>query len=299
MNYTLQQAIGRGAFGTTFTALTDSGQVVAIKAIDIAASEAAGVSLSDIAREADILKKLSTNGGCGQYVTCYYDGFIANYLGRKHAMLVSEYIDGPSLRQFMRRGVQPPHILWPIMTQLLLGLRFIHQQGFAHRDIKPENILMTRNNTVKYIDFGISCLQKCRRQICVDNCRKGPGTYIYMAPEYYTGRMTNDFEAAKAADVWALAVTMFELVNGSNVFPFITQRGNRALSEDQIKQNITVAPQRSSNYQLDNGQTNQFMTDILINDWRFRPTVDEALQLFIENVVAVLTPVQISLSVPS
>lgn len=288
MSYTLKEIVGRGTYGITFRALNPDNKVVAIKAIDIAASEAAGAPLQNIAQEAAILKKLSDTGGCGAYVTCYYDGFIANYLGRPHAILVSEFIDGPSLRKFIEQGVKLPRVMWSLMSQLLLGLRAIHERGFAHRDIKPENILITNDNKIKYIDFGISCLQKCNRTMCVDNCKIGAATILYAPPELLARRMEETFEGAKAGDVWSLAMVLFELANDSFNFPFITEENGKSISEKQLKRNIINAPQLRSNYQLDEGQTNEFLDAVIINDWRSRPTVEEAVNIFMETIIAPL-----------
>lgn len=288
MSYTLKEIVGRGSFGTTFKAFNSNNEVVAIKAIDIGASEAAGAPLRNIAQEAAILKKLSDTGGCGTYVTCYYDGFIANYLGRPHAILVSEFVDGPSLRKFIEQGVRLPRVMWSVMTQLVLGLRSIHERGFAHRDIKPENILITNDNKIKYIDFGISCLQKCNRTMCVDNCKTGPATILYAPPELLAGKMEENFNAAKVGDIWSLAMVFFELANGSFNFPFITQENGKSVSESQLKRNIINAPQLSSNYRLDDGQTNEFLGAVIINDWNSRPTIEQVINMFMEIIVVPL-----------
>jgi serine/threonine protein kinase len=289
MHYRPQEIVGQGSFGITFKGLDEDNKVVAIKAINIRKSEKYGVPLSDIAQEANILQKLSERGGCGKYVVCYYEAFIADYQNEPHVFLISEFVDGTELRDFVERGPQFPVIVWPIITQLLLGLRYIHSQGFAHRDIKPENILITRaNNVIKYIDFGLSCLQKCKRSNCVDNCQGNHGTVLYMAPEGVSDSAPKDFDTAKAGDVWSLADVIFELLNGSYVLPFYVKYNGKFLPDQSIIDNIDVAPQLSSNYTLDNGQSNAFVMSLLINDWHLRPTSAEAVELFVENVVGYL-----------
>lgn len=286
MSYRLQEVVGKGSFGTTFKGLDENNKVVAVKAINIRLSKQYGASIDSIAQEANTLKRLSERGGCGKYITCYYNGFIGNYQGEPHVFLISEFIDGTELRAFIERGPQYPAIVWPVITQLLLGLRFIHAQGYAHRDIKPENILITRNNIIKYIDFGISCLQKCNSQYCVNNCRNGInlGTVLYSAPEKFSVPIPDSFEAAKAGDVWSLAVVIFELLNGSLVLPFYYKVGDRNLSNQEIIDNIAEAPQLMSNYTLDDGQSNTFVMRLLINDWKSRPTSAQAVDMFVEDV---------------
>jgi len=80
--------------------------------------------------------------------------------------------------------IPSPNILWPLFLQLLLGLNFIHNKGYSHRDIKPNNILITKDYTIKYIDFGIACLAECRVSECTNICGGINGTLNYMPPEF-------------------------------------------------------------------------------------------------------------------
>lgn len=66
--------------------------------------------------------------------------------------------------------------------QILKGVMFIHNQNYLHRDLKPANILITCNNKIKIIDFGLCVQLKSisgnRQKLC-----KKIGTKTYMSPE--------------------------------------------------------------------------------------------------------------------
>lgn len=103
-----------------------------------------------------------------------------------------------------------------VMRSLLEGLLRLHQKGFVHRDIKPQNILLLKNDTPRYIDFGIS--EKIERPRGRIPCLSGtPG---YFSPEqqnirhnYASYDLSNLNEKAElyANDVWALGMTAYKL----------------------------------------------------------------------------------------
>jgi calcium-dependent protein kinase len=89
------------------------------------------------------------------------------------------------------------------MYQLLSAVNHCHANGVIHRDIKPENIMLTKNNQVRLIDFGLS-------KISAKNKKQSEiaGTPYYMAPEVLDGNYN------EKADIWSLGVLLYVLVSG-------------------------------------------------------------------------------------
>jgi serine/threonine protein kinase len=95
-----------------------------------------------------------------------------------------------------------------IIGQVASAIMHAHGAGIVHRDIKPSNIMVTREGTVKLIDFGLA------GQIDQDfNTPALFGTPHYMAPEQMTGELVG-----KKIDLFALGHVAFEMLTGSRLF---------------------------------------------------------------------------------
>ncbi|MBL8685757.1 MAG: serine/threonine protein kinase [Myxococcales bacterium] len=128
--------------------------------------------------------------------------------------LVMEYIDAPTLRGVLdERGTLTIDEAVAVIGALARGVHTVHERGVVHRDIKPENILYLADRaggppSVKLIDFGIS-----HRASGKKHDGNVSGTPAYMAPEQIRGE-----PADRAVDLWALGVTLYELVAGDPPF---------------------------------------------------------------------------------
>ena len=131
------------------------------------------------------------------------------------AFLVMELLDGAVAEQIWeKRGnrLSVPAVL-AMSHQLLDVLAAAHARTIVHRDIKPANIFLTRDGTLKVLDFGIARLCDATSERLT---RTGMflGTPAFVAPEQALGQ-SNRIDGL--TDVWAVGATMFSLLSGSLV----------------------------------------------------------------------------------
>jgi serine/threonine-protein kinase len=110
-----------------------------------------------------------------------------------------------------------------LMCPVLEALDFAHSQGFVHRDVKPANVLVTDEGgteTTKLADFGLARLYHSSHLSGLTLTGEVGGTLAFMAPE----QITNFREAKPAADQYAAAATLYNLLTGCDVYDFPKKR---------------------------------------------------------------------------
>lgn len=137
--------------------------------------------------------------------------------------IVTEYVEGRTLRDLMRQGQVPFIEILKIGSQVAGALATAHKAGIVHRDIKPENVMIRPDGYVKVLDFGLAKLSDSTRKTASGDIefsltnKTTPGmimgTVSYMSPEQAEGKDTDP-----RTDIWALGVMLYEMVAGKVPF---------------------------------------------------------------------------------
>jgi serine/threonine protein kinase len=165
-------------------------------------------------REAQILASLNH-----PYIGAIYDfeeveGF---------QFLVLELVEGETLADRIRRGPIPIEEALSLAEQIAEAMESAHEKGIIHRDLKPANIKVTRQGSVKVLDFGLanawqierpdSILSEATTMTSVSLPGVILGTVAYMSPEQAKGQETD-----RAADIWAFGCVLYEMLTRTAVF---------------------------------------------------------------------------------
>ena len=126
--------------------------------------------------------------------------------------IVSELVEGETLRERLTRGRIAPAEAMRIGLQVTAALAATHSRGIVHRDIKPDNVMIRPDGYVKVLDFGLMKLMPTG-DVDLDETHTEPGRLLgtphYMSPEQARG-----LETDPRSDVWSVGVLMYEMLAG-------------------------------------------------------------------------------------
>ena len=234
--YKVDREIGRGGMGVIFLAHdTRLGRTVALKALpDDVASDTD--RLQRFEREARVLASLNHPN-----IAAIYG--LEEAEGRRYLAL--ELIEGETLADKLARGALPLHEALDILIQIASGMEVAHDAGVVHRDLKPANVMITSQDQVKILDFGLA---KGKVATDADGLAKSPalidspalssptlssptlphsptfinpgtmagvilGTAAYLSPEQARGKVVD-----RRTDIWSFGCIIYECLTGRRAF---------------------------------------------------------------------------------
>src|SRR5579864_2863656 len=150
--------------------------------------------------------------------------------------LVSELLEGETLRDRLRQGKLASAKAIDYATQIAAGLSAAHNRGITHRDIKPENLFITKDGRVKILDFGLAKVASTEKRAddsATQTKATDPGavmgTASYMSPE-----QVRALPVDHRSDIFSLGCVLYEMFTGKRAFHGDTsvETMNAILKED-------------------------------------------------------------------
>jgi serine/threonine protein kinase len=201
LNYEIKSLIGEGGMGNVYLAEHITiGRKVAIKSL-----------LPQLVRNESIRTRFK--GEAKLMADLQHPSIVTLYDYHEDEdglYLILEYVEGKPLDEYIRdvSGPIPEKEATLLMHDILSGFSYAHNKGLIHRDIKPSNLIISSEQKVKILDFGIA---KLVGDVGQKLTKTGThiGTVYYMSPEQVKGQ-----ELDKRSDIYALGVTFYQMLTG-------------------------------------------------------------------------------------
>ncbi len=202
--YRIEHLLGAGGMGEVYRAVdTRLGRTVAIKVLPRKLAGNPDLKRRFL-REACAASALNHPNIAGLYD-------ISNHGGAD--FLVMEYVAGKTLKDLIPRCGLAFGEVAGLGSQIALALGAAHAAGIVHRDIKPANILVTPQQQVKVVDFGIAKLPPGGTDNDLTNEGQIVGTVAYMSPEQTRGEHVD-----ARSDIFSLGCVLYEAATGRRPF---------------------------------------------------------------------------------
>ena len=205
-SYEIRSLLGKGGMGEVYLAQDKRlGRLVALKVLP-----------SGLTQDQDRLRRFEQEARAASalnhpnIITIHEIGNVGS-----NTFIVTEYIEGESLRQLMQAGPVKLSTTIDIAIQIAGALSAAQASGIVHRDIKPENVMIRADGIVKVLDFGLAKLsdnatadlEAVTRAFVNTSAGVVMGTASYMSPEQAQG-----LKVDTRSDLWSLGVLIFEMV---------------------------------------------------------------------------------------
>lgn len=218
MNYKLDKVLGKGGMGTVYLGThIQIGHRVAIKEL-----------LPKYAQDFNIRQRFKNEAALMANLKHPNIVSLHDYIEtRSRVLLVMEYVEGITLDKYIeKQGAISEEQTIKAFTKILEAFQYAHLQGVVHRDIKPSNIMITKEEGIKILDFGIAKNTNEENKALTETGIR-LGTIYYMSPEQVRSQ---DLDAR--SDIYSLGLMLFEMLTGINPYE------NQSLSEFDIASKI-------------------------------------------------------------
>jgi eukaryotic-like serine/threonine-protein kinase len=278
-SYELIERIGAGGMGEVWRALDPAlGRHVAIKVLS-----------SQFSRDPDRLRRFEQEARAAGMLN--HPNVLAIYaIGRQEESpyLVTELLEGATLRQRLASGAIPEGQAIQYGDQIVQGLAAAHEKGIVHRDLKPENIFITGDGRVKILDFGLAKLTQLGPELDVPTRTASGialGTPAYMSPEQVRGQ-----RADHRSDIFAVGGVLYEMLSGRRAF----------LGETSAETMTAILNQEPLPIACVSPQVDQIVRHCLEKEpaHRYQSARDLAFQLRLVRHPSSPTPAPLSMSTP-
>jgi len=272
-SYSFIKELGKGAFGSVWEAQDENGEKVAIKLMHTIDQH----TLNDLINEIKILRDISTSPQCHPGIVCYRGLYKDS--SKNQYVLIMDLIEGIELQKYITNQITRPTLveLKKMMMHLFSALAYMHSYDIAHRDIKPANIMYTSKGRLVLVDLGFACYTKNKKPKCTGNY----GTPIYEPPELFIGENLTP-EDSKAHDVWALALTFYDLM--SKVGAYGKEYYILDKMQNKNKNSYWIMPKLILDDSDEGKMLGNIISDCFDEDKETRPKSDDIVRYLQENI---------------
>jgi serine/threonine protein kinase len=252
--------LGRGRFGSVFSAMLPDGSLIAMKEVELRQGSAAS-SMDEVIKEVNLVSSLHHPN----IVECFGSSVDAT---NTHFAIFMELFPLGSLASVVRRmdDVLPESVARSYVRQLLSALVYLHERGIVHRDLKCDNVLVSDDGRIKLTDFGVS------RVVGPGGVAQTvTGTPFFMPPEMM-GDDTDGGGYTPIADIWSLGIVVLEMLDRGNMPWPVFATPMATLYHIASPGNLPIVPERLSN------ECKDFLSRCLVRDPKQRANSEALLQ---------------------
>jgi len=213
-HYKLLKEIGSGGMGTVFLAERTDGEYDLKVAVKILQDGRSSESLiRKLRNERQILANLKHSN-----IVNILDGGSTD---QGLPFIVMEYVEGIQITDYIEANNLNLDDKLHLFQKLCEVISFAHQKLIIHRDIKPSNILISQNNEIKLLDFGIAQILNQQGQSFQETQQ------LFITPDYASPEHIRGQPLTISSEVYSLGILLYQILTGGNPF----KSGQKSLSE--------------------------------------------------------------------